>query len=162
MFSHSELGMTRVSHASDRDNSGPTVTQTQRRSRRVRRCRRAWPLKFQTELNSRSISKSRYCYFLLFYILIFYTHYLFLFYIIFLLCNYFLAVSRLLFRIIFSKIMDYYTHYFISSIFIIFYGINYCYYCNYFTIILLFYFLLFSLFVLRIYYFSSFISRLIK
>ncbi len=31
--------------------------------------------------------------------------------------------------------MDYYTHYFISIIFIIFYGINYCYYCNYFIII---------------------------
>jgi hypothetical protein len=46
----------------------------------------------------------------------------------------FLTVSRLLFPIIFSKITDYYTHYFISIIFIIFYGINYIYYCNYFQL----------------------------
>jgi hypothetical protein len=32
----------------------------------------------------------------------------------------FLAVSRLLFPIIFSKRMDYYTHYFISIVFIFF------------------------------------------
>ena len=33
--------------------------------------------------------------------------------------------------------MDYYTHYFISIMTIIFYGINYCYYCIYSTIILI-------------------------
>jgi hypothetical protein len=33
--------------------------------------------------------------------------------------------------------MDYHTHYFISLMFIIFYGINYCYDCNYFIIVLI-------------------------
>jgi hypothetical protein len=54
-------------------------------------------------------------------ILFFYTHYLLLFCIIFLfILIIFLAVSRLLFPFIFLKRMYYYTHYFISIIFIIF------------------------------------------
>ncbi len=50
----------------------------------------------------------------------------------------FLAISR-------QKIMDYYTHYFISIMLIIFSGINCCYYYNYCIIILI---ILFSIIII--------------
>jgi hypothetical protein len=73
----------------------------------------------------------------------------------------FLAVSVLLFLIIFSKIMDYYTHYFISIMFIIFYGINYCYYCNYSTIMLIILFFIIHIicnYFILIFYYTNYFS----